>query len=173
MVSYGKVFESAVASAPRHLFDRGASVGVGRMRMEIAAQFASRQQRRQVSRRSRLDFTTVFAQFRRNPSKAKHLVDLLLSLAGEHVAAAEEAILIEQQAAHLGHPPQMNAVSLRAREIEEGGSVALFGHDAEVHLKTVAQHAACPRLTRAKRSRNVRKGKELAHHTFRRRSDNE
>src|SRR5216684_1967346 len=95
MVSYGKVFESAVAGAPRHLLDRGTSVGVGRMRMEIAAQFAARQQRRQACRRSRLDFTTVFAQFRRNPSKAKRLVDFLLSRAGERVAVAEEAIFIE------------------------------------------------------------------------------
>src|SRR5713101_8303377 len=95
MVGYGKVFESAVAGAPRHLLDRGTSVGVGRMRMEIAAQFASRQQRGQASRRSHLDFTTVFAQFRRNPSKVERLVDFLLGLAGERVAVAEQAIFIE------------------------------------------------------------------------------
>src|SRR5260370_32610573 len=95
MFVYGKLLESAVAGAPRHLLDRGASVGVGRMRMEIAVQFAAHQQRRQASRRSRLDFTTVFAQLRRNPSKAERLVDFLLSLADECVAVAEEAIFIE------------------------------------------------------------------------------
>src|SRR5260370_25787070 len=95
MVGYGKVLESAVAGASRHLLDRSTSVGVGRMRMEIAAQFASCQQRRQASRRSRLDFTTVFAQLRRNPSKAERLVDFLLSLPDECVAVAEEAIFIE------------------------------------------------------------------------------
>src|SRR5260370_18739982 len=91
MVGYGEVLESAVAGASRHLLDRGTSVGVGRMRMEIAAQFSSRQQRGQASRRSRLDFTTVFAQFRRNPSKAERLVDFLLSLAAECAPVAEKS----------------------------------------------------------------------------------
>src|SRR5216683_6326840 len=67
----------------------------------------------------------------------------------------------------------MNAVRFRAGEIDQGGSVTIFRHDAEVHLKTVAQDDACPCLTRAKRPRNVREGKELAHHAFWRRSDDE
>ncbi len=143
MVGDGEILQAGLARLKRHLLDRGASVGIGRMAVQIAAQVAAlKQARADDACGRRLDLAAVLAQFGRDQGQAQRAVNFFLAGARHALVAAEQSVLVEQHPGALRHAPQMDAMGLGAGEVHQRGAVAFARHHAQVNLQPAAQHDA-------------------------------
>ncbi len=108
--------------------------------MQVAAQLRPLHERRQPSGERGFELAAVLAQFRRNVRQADGREHGPFRLAGDALAPAEHAVLVDLEAAGVRDAAQPDVVRLAAGEIIQRRAEALLGHDAHVHLQPVAQY---------------------------------
>ncbi len=95
------VAATGCASGEDHGLELVLPVGGGRVHVEVAAQVAVSNERRQRAFRGRRDLAAVFAKFWRNPRETERLVHAFFGLTGEplFIVHPVEAVLVETHAA--------------------------------------------------------------------------
>ena len=121
VIANPQVNVAELAGGLRHLLDRGHSVAVFGVDVQVASNVADFHQAWEAVFRSGLNFAPVFAKFGGDPVHPHHVVDFFLVFAPEAfvVLNVEDAVLADFETVALGDVPQMDVVRLRAGEVLE------------------------------------------------------
>src|SRR5690606_25311133 len=117
-----------------HLLEAVVTVrGLG-MGVQIATQVGKFHQNRQAVRARRVDLAPVLAQLRRDIRQLHRGKYLFFGFTADPLIAAEDAVLVDLEAAPLPQAPDGDVVRLVAREVVQRRTEARLRYRAQIHL---------------------------------------
>ena len=131
-----QVLQPGLARRERHRLDVFAAVGLGGVRVNVAADVLERDEVRQRAPLGRVDLAAPLAQLGRNLRQTERVVDLRLGPPGHErpVVDAKETVLVQLEPARDRSVAQRDVVRFRSGEILHGRAAALLGHEPEIGL---------------------------------------